>query len=34
MDAVPALGQQTDDLLQELGYTPGDIQRLHEQGAV
>ncbi|OWP47869.1 CaiB/BaiF CoA transferase family protein [Pseudomonas nitroreducens] len=34
MDAVPALGQQTDDLLRELGYTPGDIQRLHEQGAV
>ncbi|MFS2126472.1 CaiB/BaiF CoA transferase family protein [Pseudomonas sp. Pseusp97] len=34
MDAVPALGEQTDDLLQELGYTAGDIQRLHEQGAV
>ncbi|MCP1623567.1 CaiB/BaiF CoA transferase family protein [Pseudomonas nitroreducens] len=34
MDGVPALGQQTDDILKELGYTPGDIQRLHEQGAV
>ncbi|WP_313465229.1 CaiB/BaiF CoA transferase family protein, partial [Pseudomonas nitroreducens] len=34
MDAVPALGEQTDDLLRELGYTPGDIQHLHEQGAV
>lgn len=34
MDAVPALGQQTDDVLAELGYTAGDIQRLHEQGAV
>ena len=34
MDAVPALGEQTDDLQRELGYTPGDIQRLHEQGAV
>ncbi|WP_259755016.1 CaiB/BaiF CoA transferase family protein [Pseudomonas sp. GCEP-101] len=34
MDAVPALGQQTDDVLTELGYTAGDIQRLHEQGAV
>lgn len=34
MDAVPALGEQTDDVLTELGYTPGDIQRLHEQGAV
>ncbi len=34
MDAVPALGEQTDDVLAELGYTAGDIQRLHEQGAV
>lgn len=34
MDAVPALGGQTDDVLKELGYTAGDIQRLHEQGAV
>ena len=34
MDAVPALGEQTNDVLTELGYTPGDIQRLHEQGAV
>jgi itaconate CoA-transferase len=34
MDPIPALGQHTDALLSELGYAPGDIQRLHEQGAV
>ena len=34
MDAIPALGQHTDALLVELGYAAGDIQRLHEQGAV
>ena len=34
MDPIPALGQHTDSLLTELGYAPGDIQRLHEQGAV
>ena len=34
MDPIPALGQHTDSLLAELGYAPGDIQRLHEQGAV
>jgi len=34
MDPIPALGQHTDALLTELGYAPGDIQRLHEQGAV
>jgi itaconate CoA-transferase len=34
MDPIPALGQHTDALLAELGYAPGDIQRLHEQGAV
>lgn len=33
MDPVPALGEHTDSLLQELGYTTSDIQRLHEQGA-
>ncbi|MDC6679361.1 CoA transferase, partial [Leclercia adecarboxylata] len=30
MDPIPALGQHTDSLLAELGYAPGDIQRLHE----
>ncbi|MDF3934493.1 CaiB/BaiF CoA transferase family protein [Pseudomonas citronellolis] len=34
MDAVPGLGEHTDGLLAELGYTAADIQRLHEQGAV
>ena len=34
MDAIPALGQHTDTLLAELGYAAGDIQRLHQQGAV
>jgi len=34
MDPVPALGEHTDSLLSELGYTASDIQRLHEQGAV
>lgn len=34
MDAIPALGQHTDALLAELGYGAGDIQRLHQRGAV
>ncbi|MCL6687181.1 CoA transferase [Pseudomonas sp. R3.Fl] len=34
MDAVPGLGEHTDGLLAELGYSAADIQRLHEQGAV
>jgi itaconate CoA-transferase len=34
MDAVPALGEHTDALLGELGYAAGDIQRLHQLGAV
>lgn len=34
MGAVPALGEHTDGLLEQLGYAPADIQRLHDQGAV
>ncbi|MCY1481234.1 Formyl-CoA:oxalate CoA-transferase [compost metagenome] len=34
MDAVPGLGEHTDKLLAELGYTPADIQRMHDSGAV
>lgn len=34
MGAVPGLGEHTDSLLSELGYTPDHIQRLHLQGAV
>ncbi len=34
MDAIPALGQDTDAILTELGYTPQQIQRLREDGIV
>ena len=34
MDPVPALGQHTEHLLNELGYVDADIQRLRQQGAV
>ncbi|MBF0674494.1 CaiB/BaiF CoA-transferase family protein [Pseudomonas sp.] len=34
MDPVPALGEHTDSLLAELGYTGTDVQRMREQGAV
>ena len=34
MEAVPALGQHTGALLAELGYAPGDIERMKTEGAV
>jgi itaconate CoA-transferase len=34
MDAVPALGQHTDSILQELGYSAPEIGHLREQGVV
>lgn len=34
MDAIPALGQDTDAILTELGYTPEQIQQLREDGVV
>ncbi len=34
MDAVPALGQHTDDVLAQLGLDASDIQRFHETGVV
>ena len=34
MGAIPSLGQHTDAILAELGYTPEEIRRLREQGAV
>lgn len=34
MDAIPALGQDTDAILTELGYTPLQIQRLRADGVV
>jgi itaconate CoA-transferase len=34
MEAIPALGQDTDAILSELGYTPGQIQVLRREGVV
>ncbi|MBI2985258.1 MAG: CoA transferase [Deltaproteobacteria bacterium] len=34
MDAVPALGEHTERILDELGYSSGDIAALREAGAV
>ncbi len=34
MDAVPALGQHTQSLLTELGFTPAEIERLQAQAAI
>jgi crotonobetainyl-CoA:carnitine CoA-transferase CaiB-like acyl-CoA transferase len=30
----PGLGAHTRDLLSELGYADGDIQRLHDDGVI
>ncbi|HEV1998840.1 MAG TPA: CoA transferase, partial [Candidatus Dormibacteraeota bacterium] len=30
----PGIGEHTDEILAELGFTPGGIARLHEKGAV
>lgn len=34
IDPVPALGQHTDAILQELGIGPEDVARLYKEGAV
>ena len=34
MDAIPSLGQHTDAVLTELGYTPQEIQRFRQDGVV
>jgi formyl-CoA transferase len=34
MDPVPALGEHTDAILAELGYTGAEVVRLHKAGAV
>jgi itaconate CoA-transferase len=34
MDDVPALGQHSDAILSELGYSASDIERLHGEAAV
>jgi crotonobetainyl-CoA:carnitine CoA-transferase CaiB-like acyl-CoA transferase len=28
------LGEHTDEVLRELGYTPDDVKKLHADGAV
>lgn len=34
MDGIPALGQHTDAILSEIGYTPEQIGRLRREGAI
>jgi crotonobetainyl-CoA:carnitine CoA-transferase CaiB-like acyl-CoA transferase len=34
MGPIPDVGQQTDEILTELGYGTEEIARLHEQGTV
>jgi crotonobetainyl-CoA:carnitine CoA-transferase CaiB-like acyl-CoA transferase len=34
MGDVPSVGQQTDEILRELGYSPPEIVALHAAGAV
>jgi crotonobetainyl-CoA:carnitine CoA-transferase CaiB-like acyl-CoA transferase len=34
MDAVPALGEHTDAVLQEMGVDAADIARLRAAGAI
>jgi crotonobetainyl-CoA:carnitine CoA-transferase CaiB-like acyl-CoA transferase len=34
MEAIPDVGDHTDEVLGDLGYAPEDIARLHEQGVV
>lgn len=34
MDAIPALGEHSEDILRELGYTTDDVSRLRTEGAI
>jgi crotonobetainyl-CoA:carnitine CoA-transferase CaiB-like acyl-CoA transferase len=34
MDEIPELGQDTDAILTELGYTPEQIQQFRQDGVV
>lgn len=34
LDPIPALGADTDEVLQALGYSPGEVEALHGQGVV
>lgn len=34
MDAIPALGEHSEGILRELGYTADDVSRLRTEGAI
>jgi crotonobetainyl-CoA:carnitine CoA-transferase CaiB-like acyl-CoA transferase len=34
MGPVPAVGEHTDSVLADLGYSRDEIERLHEAGAI
>ena len=34
MEAIPAVGEQTDEVLAEIGYDPGEIAHLRQAGAI
>jgi formyl-CoA transferase len=34
LDPIPALGQDTEAILKELGYTEPEIERLRADGAI
>jgi formyl-CoA transferase len=34
MGSVPALGQHTDEVLRQLGFSDAEITRLHDIGVV
>jgi crotonobetainyl-CoA:carnitine CoA-transferase CaiB-like acyl-CoA transferase len=34
MDPIPALGEHTERVLRELGYSEPELQALHRDGAI
>ena len=34
LDPIPSLGQDTGSILEELGYTPDEIEKLKSEGVV
>jgi itaconate CoA-transferase len=34
MDAIPAVGEHTDPVLRELGYSVAEVERLRRDGAI
>jgi crotonobetainyl-CoA:carnitine CoA-transferase CaiB-like acyl-CoA transferase len=34
LNPIPSLGQDTGSILEELGYTPDEIQKLKSEGVV